>query len=502
MATIQGIYLALFGRPADPAGLAYFNAETQNGADLTAIGDLAATDEYQSRFEGMSNTAIINSIYQSLFGRDGEPAGVAFFVDALEDGTYNINNIAIAILDGAQNDDLATVNAKIAAANLFTAQLDLDAEVDAYSGNSAAAIGRAFIDGVDKDDAGTSAEADAAIELLIDAGQGAGGGGGGGGGVPVGGVNPGSNLPTFTMGQLLAMPAGTEPANFNFVVAPESLQNLTVDNAERIEGLVADAANGATYLPNLSYTISDTFANFAGIDSSTYADADYVTVSSNGNISGLAGRDGLTLIGTGNNDQTITVPAGSGGNDARIIAGNGVDTINLQLNSGDDVVVLGFEFEDRDTINNFELNFDYLELGPLSVNVGDAIDGAEFVEVGAPFGNAVITIAGIANAAVVEFAFDVGGDAVLGSGSDPLFDGIRNSGGDSATDINVTANWSGYLVAYDSNGGLLTNASAYIYSAVDDNGNGQLDVNANEVELVAIITNVGVGNIDAFDFTV
>ena len=44
MATIQGIYVALFGRPADPNGLSYFNGVTKNGADLTAIGDLASTE--------------------------------------------------------------------------------------------------------------------------------------------------------------------------------------------------------------------------------------------------------------------------------------------------------------------------------------------------------------------------------------------------------------------------------------------------------------------------
>jgi hypothetical protein len=167
MATIQGIYIALFGRPADPAGLAFFNAETNNGADLTAIGDLAATDEYQDRFTGLSNAEIINSIYQSLFGRDGEQDGIDFFVAALEDGTYNINNIAIAILDGAQGDDLATVNAKIAAANIFTAALDQDFEVDAYSGPDAAALARDFIDTVTIDDAGTQEEADAVIANIV-----------------------------------------------------------------------------------------------------------------------------------------------------------------------------------------------------------------------------------------------------------------------------------------------------------------------------------------------
>ncbi|HEY8359605.1 MAG TPA: DUF4214 domain-containing protein, partial [Ramlibacter sp.] len=158
MATIQGVYLALFGRPADPAGLAFFNAATNNGADLTAIGDLSSTDEYQDRFTGLSNEEIINSIYQSLFGRDAEPAGLTFFATALTNNTLNINNIAIAILDSAQNDDLADVNAKLAAADLFNARLDLQVEIDAYSGNDAAAIARNYISNVDANDAGTESE--------------------------------------------------------------------------------------------------------------------------------------------------------------------------------------------------------------------------------------------------------------------------------------------------------------------------------------------------------
>src|SRR5690606_34249039 len=107
MATIQGVYIALFGRPADPLGLAFFNEATNDGADLTAIGDLAATAEYQARFEGMSNVQIVNSIYQSLFNRDADLAGLTFFVNALNNGELNINNIAIAIYDGAQGTDAA-----------------------------------------------------------------------------------------------------------------------------------------------------------------------------------------------------------------------------------------------------------------------------------------------------------------------------------------------------------------------------------------------------------
>lgn len=145
MASIQGIYVALFGRPADPTGLSFFNGVTKNGADLTAIGDLASTAEYQQRFAGQTNSQIVNSIYRSLFNRDAETDGLKFFVDGLTNGTFNIKNIAIAILDGARNSDLTIVNNKINAANQFTTALDTAAEIEAYKGTAAAVIGRNFL---------------------------------------------------------------------------------------------------------------------------------------------------------------------------------------------------------------------------------------------------------------------------------------------------------------------------------------------------------------------
>ncbi|CAN7665931.1 hypothetical protein LJR030_002862 [Rhizobium sp. LjRoot30] len=153
MATIQGIYIALFGRPADPLGLQYFNEATNDGADLTAIGDLASTAEYQTRFEGMDNAGIVTEIFQSLFGRNPELAGLTFFVNALNSGELNINNVAIAILDGAQGDDLATVNNKIAAATAFTAALDTPDEIAAYRGDIAADLGRQFLSPITADEA-------------------------------------------------------------------------------------------------------------------------------------------------------------------------------------------------------------------------------------------------------------------------------------------------------------------------------------------------------------
>ncbi|OYW64122.1 MAG: hypothetical protein B7Z40_14175, partial [Bosea sp. 12-68-7] len=145
MASIQGVYLALFGRPADPVGLAFFNQATNNGANLTAIGDLSASAEYQTRFTGQSSTQIITSIYQSLFNREPDLAGLTFFATALANGTLTINNIAIAIFDGAQGSDITIRDLKVDAANAFTAQLDTVAEINGYVGTAAAQSAAAFI---------------------------------------------------------------------------------------------------------------------------------------------------------------------------------------------------------------------------------------------------------------------------------------------------------------------------------------------------------------------
>jgi len=162
MASIQGVYVALFGRPADPTGLAYFNAATNNGANLTAIGDLASTQEYKDLVGTKNFAQVVNDIYQRLFDRDAESEGLNFFVNALNNGTLNINNVAIAILDGAQGADKTRADIKITAANQFTAQLDTPLEIDAYKGNTAAATARTWLDGV------TTAQTDAQVKAAVE----------------------------------------------------------------------------------------------------------------------------------------------------------------------------------------------------------------------------------------------------------------------------------------------------------------------------------------------
>lgn len=189
MASIQGIYIALFGRPADPEGLAYWTEMTKGGQDLSfLVGRLTDSAEYMDLAKEMAAEDLIHSIYQKLFDRDADPIGLTYFLDKLASGEMTIETIAIDILNGATGADLARINAKIDAAELFTAGLDLDEEVEAYSGRTAEEVGRDYIDAVDENNPADQAAADAAILKLLDApGEGGGQAGGGGGGNAGGG---------------------------------------------------------------------------------------------------------------------------------------------------------------------------------------------------------------------------------------------------------------------------------------------------------------------------
>ncbi|WEJ60249.1 DUF4214 domain-containing protein [Devosia sp. FJ2-5-3] len=170
-AAIQGIYVALFGRPADPAGLAYWAGVTKNGADLSEmLRVLPSLAEYTDQYAGKTPDQVITTVYQNLFGRAPDAEGLAFFKGQLASGAQTLATIAVNIMQGAQGADKADVDAKVGAAELFTASLDTQAEIDAYKGADAAALAKKFLDTVDKDNKPTPESVEKASAAVV-AGQ-------------------------------------------------------------------------------------------------------------------------------------------------------------------------------------------------------------------------------------------------------------------------------------------------------------------------------------------
>ncbi|MCZ4129143.1 DUF4214 domain-containing protein [Stutzerimonas balearica] len=133
---VQAIYVAFYGRPADPVGLLYWAQRLagSNGVLDEIIDSFASSTEYAQRFGGLDTGTLINNLYQQAFGRDAEPAGLAYWTDRLADGSTSLGRIALSLLEGAQNEDRVTIDHRLAAASAFTDSLH--AGGSSYSANA------------------------------------------------------------------------------------------------------------------------------------------------------------------------------------------------------------------------------------------------------------------------------------------------------------------------------------------------------------------------------
>lgn len=144
---VEKLYVAYFSRPADYAGLQYWTnvlATNPNGYQVIS-SNFAASAEYKAAYSGQSNAQVVSTVYQHLFGRPAEQAGVDYWAKLLDAKSITIDNVVTQIAAGAQTTDLFAYNAKVSVATTFTAHLDTTIEQNAYSGNVANKIAIDFI---------------------------------------------------------------------------------------------------------------------------------------------------------------------------------------------------------------------------------------------------------------------------------------------------------------------------------------------------------------------
>ncbi len=165
---IQKAYLAFFLRPADGVGFNYYaDSMNHSGGDLSQMtAGFGASPEYLQTYAGLSTPQRIDAIYQNLFNRPAEAAGVEYWGSRLDSGTFSINNIAISILVGAQNSDLLVVNNRVSVARQFTNTFDSWSEVNSYSGLESAASARALMKLVTDDPATVFTAGNARAEVF------------------------------------------------------------------------------------------------------------------------------------------------------------------------------------------------------------------------------------------------------------------------------------------------------------------------------------------------
>lgn len=161
---VQRVYVAYFGRPADPAGLVFYAGNYMNAGAATNIVDVSASyagnaqvralidsfgtsKESQDLYPGDNNN-FVGAIYRNLFNREPDGAGLAFWVGNIDAGRMTRAQAAVAIMAGSQGSDATLIGMKTRVAGDFTTALDTTTERAAYSGLAANAVVRTMLGGV------------------------------------------------------------------------------------------------------------------------------------------------------------------------------------------------------------------------------------------------------------------------------------------------------------------------------------------------------------------
>jgi hypothetical protein len=169
---IQKLYVAYFNRPADDAGLKYYEgvleAATDKAATMAVISaDFAKSTEYTAAFAGKTSAQIVDIIYTNIFGHAADAAGNKFYADNLDAKKVTLAAVVTEVAKGAQGTDLTAYNNKLAAAAAFSAAVDTDAEKAGYSGDAANKIAKAYLASVTTDLSLAAATAPAELNTTV-----------------------------------------------------------------------------------------------------------------------------------------------------------------------------------------------------------------------------------------------------------------------------------------------------------------------------------------------
>lgn len=119
---LQQLYIAYFDRPADPAGLAYWQGLLDGGqVTLSTVAEtFGASAEFQVRQAGMNTSALINHVYINLFGHNADAGGLLYWTDLVNHGAATLRQVTAAIGTSAVGSDALALVAKTSYATAFT----------------------------------------------------------------------------------------------------------------------------------------------------------------------------------------------------------------------------------------------------------------------------------------------------------------------------------------------------------------------------------------------
>ncbi|HZH25603.1 MAG TPA: DUF4214 domain-containing protein [Azospirillaceae bacterium] len=380
---IQQAYIAFFNRPADPAGLAWWEQKaTEAGGSLAAVlNAFSASAEYQQMYAGKAPAEVVNQMYRNLFGRDAEDAGLAFWTDALAKGTVDVGNMAFTMATGAQGSDAKVVVNKVEVAQEFTKALDTPEKVQAYSGAAAAKVARDFLAGIDASERSVQAAKGAVAEKVRETVA---------AGPKPGPVDPGPGTPA---GQTYTLTAGQDTVTGTKAADTINATQTTLNSN--------DTLNGDDGSDTLNVTVAGgPLATAVVLTSIETVNLNAGSTAFTADLSGWTGAQDVRVANTGTSTVTLgTGTAYTGGAGADVVT-VGATTKAINLGGGDDTAIVSVAVGTGGSINGGAGTADTLSMtaadaAALSVDstFENGVSGFERVAVGAVGATTAINMA-------------------------------------------------------------------------------------------------------------
>lgn len=155
--SLEGIYVAYFGRAADPAGLSYWlGQESAGSSDSTIALQFVPQTETLALYPALntpatlesspsSQASFITSVYQNLFGHAPDPAGLSYWQAQLTAGA-NPGFMVYQIIIGATGTDATTVANRETVSSNYTNAITAHTNPPlSWNGNTDPAQSRAII---------------------------------------------------------------------------------------------------------------------------------------------------------------------------------------------------------------------------------------------------------------------------------------------------------------------------------------------------------------------
>ena len=127
----------------------------------------ATSAEYQVLVAGMDNRALVDAVYEHLFGRPAETAGVEYWAGLLDSKTISISDVVTSVAGGAQGLDSFVYQAKVQTSEIFTDHLDQTNERLADTGTFANALAHNYLAAINDGVSAAHALDPANIDALI-----------------------------------------------------------------------------------------------------------------------------------------------------------------------------------------------------------------------------------------------------------------------------------------------------------------------------------------------